>query len=301
MVVVTDAWSLYATMFEDALERERYAPQTIRTYRIAVGQLGAFLRARGMPHDPTLVTREHLTEWLRHLHTTLAAQTVLQRYRSVSRLFAFLVAEDEIAESPMAKMKPPRVPERLVPVIGDDALGALFRAVSGTDFESRRDRAILSLFVDCGPRIAELAGLRLDDLDLEGRELVVTGKGSRARRVRFVRETRTDVQRYLLQRARHPDAELPWLWLGRQGRLTASGVYRMVVRRAEQAGIGRVHPHQFRHSAAHGYLSSGGNEGDLMELMGWKSRAMVSRYAKSTAGQRSRDAHDLYSPRKRVR
>lgn len=47
----------------------------------------------------------------------LAAQTALQRFRSVSRLFAWMVDTDEIRESPIARMKPPRVPEEIVPVI----------------------------------------------------------------------------------------------------------------------------------------------------------------------------------------
>jgi integrase len=65
----------------------------------------------------------------------------------------------------------------------------------------------------------------------------------------------------------------------------------MLDRRAEKAGVGHVHPHQFRHTAAHRWLAEGGGEGDLMMLMGWKSRQMVSRYDASAAAERARDAH----------
>ncbi|HLF71941.1 MAG TPA: tyrosine-type recombinase/integrase [Dehalococcoidia bacterium] len=303
-----DTWTVYQMLFTDHLEAVNAAPRTLETYGLAIEQLGAFLRAQGMPLDPTRVTREHLEEWLRYLMRPAAdggkgvsATTANQRYRSISRFFGWLVETDEIAATPMLKMHPPKVPERLVPVIGDDDLARLFKGVAGTDFESRRDKAIISLFVDCGLRIGEMAGINLDHLDLDERDVVVTGKGRRPRRIRFVRETRSDIQRYLLKRVDHPHAEDSALWIGKRGRLTVSGIYRMVVRRCQDAGLAPVHPHMFRHTFAHQYLRAGGNEGDLMKVTGWTSREMVTRYGASAAASRAADAHDTFSPRKLVK
>jgi site-specific recombinase XerC len=303
--VQRDTWSVYQMMFGDHLEAENAAPRTIQTYTLAVTQLGAFLRTQGMPADPTRVTREHLTEWLRYLQRPRAeggqgvsAQTALQRYRSVARFFTWLVETDEIRESPLAKMRPPRVPPKLVPVVRPEDLKKLLKAVGGAAFEARRDKAIISLFIDTGLRISEMAGIDLDDLDLEDRELVVLGKGRRSRRVRIVKETRADIQRYLLRRQQHPYADEPALWLGKRGRMTPSGIYQMVQRRCEQAGIAAIHPHQFRHTFAHEYLKAGGAEGDLMRAVGWGSRQMVDRYGASAAAERALDAHDQFSPRR---
>jgi site-specific recombinase XerD len=99
--------------------------------------------------------------------------------------------------------------------------------------------------------------------------LLVLGKGRRERTLPFGRKAGEALDRYL--RARHKDAELPWLWLGKKGRLTEWGLVMMLHRRGAQAGLPGLHPHQFRHTFAHQWLAQGGTETDLMRIAGWKS------------------------------
>jgi len=62
-------------------------------------------------------------------------------------------------------MKPPTVPESPVPVLGDDEMRRLLGACDGRGYEERRDAAIIRVFLDCGPRLAELTSLKVDDVD----------------------------------------------------------------------------------------------------------------------------------------
>jgi integrase len=84
------------------------------------------------------------------------------------------------------------------------------------------------------------------------------------------------------------------LWLGTGGRepLTRDGIYQIVRRRRDQAGV-HAPPHRFRHHFSHNWLANGGAEGDLMELNGWASPQMLQRYGGSARGARARRHYDL--------
>jgi integrase len=73
--------------------------------------------------------------------------------------------------------------------------------------------------------------------------------------------------------------------------MTDNGIRQMLRRRAKQCGLDHLHPHMFRHTFAHRWLSEGGQEQDLMRLAGWRSREMLARYGASAADQRAREAH----------
>ncbi|MEO6349962.1 MAG: tyrosine-type recombinase/integrase, partial [Candidatus Limnocylindrales bacterium] len=61
--------------------------------------------------------------------------------------------------------------------------------------------------------------------------------------------------------------------------------------RGEQAGLPGLHPHQLRHTFASSWLAAGEGENALMQLAGWRSRAMVDRYGAKVAADQAMAAH----------
>jgi site-specific recombinase XerD len=187
-------------------------------------------------------TRADLEAFLGDLLRRRAPATAATRYKVLRILYRWLEEEEEIEANPMARMKPPIIPEQPVPVVPEDGLRRLLAVCAGKDFEARRDTAIITLLLDTGARSGELAGLMLSDVDFDPDVLLVLGKGRRERALPFGRTAALALDRYLRARVRHPQAHLDWLWLGKKGGLTASGLAQMLERRGNQAGLPGLHP-----------------------------------------------------------
>ena len=281
------------------LRARNLSPKTVEIYLGASRTLAGWLVAQGVTSWGQ-ARKADIERWIGGLLDARSAGYASNQYRAVQQLFKWLAAEEEISTNPMATMSPPKVEEKLIPILADDQLKALFATCKGKDYVDRRDLAILRVFAATGIRLAEMAGLRYvesdpdrTDIDLDARLARVMGKGRRERLVRFDAGTSVALDRWLRSRATSKWAHRPELWLAEKNRgpLTRTGIYQMVVRRGEQIALD-INPHMFRHTLGHRYLTRGGAEGDLMELAGWRSPQMVRRYGSSAKSERARTAYD---------
>lgn len=286
-----DSWQL-------ALEADGYAVNSVRSYTRAVASFAEWLTTNHPDVAPGEARREHVRAWVVHTRDTTSSGTARSHFAGLRHFCRWMLAEGEAEVDATEGIKTPAPNDPQTPLLKHDDIRALLADCSGRDFVSRRDAAVIYAFADGGLRLAECTGLTVDDVDVRERMLFVLGKGTnrsgpRRRAVPLGVKATQALDRYLRERRRHPQAALTGLWLGDRGRgvVSADGIDRMLQRRAARAGIGHIHPHQFRHTWADAFRAAGGSEGDLMTLGGWRNRAMLDRYGKTNAEGRAKEAY----------
>lgn len=284
------------SLWRDHLGARNLSPTTIKNYLGAGEVFAAFLERNDFPTAVEEITPRTVEAFIRHELERGSASSAATRYRALQQLFRYLLADAVISKDPMAGMTPPKLEEKQVETITDDDLRKLFKVMAGQGFEDRRDTAICRILLSTGCRVGELVGMMVDAVDFQLREIRVMGKGRKERNLPLSPKANAALVRYWRERTRRRDADSPALWLGVRGPMTESGIAQLLRRRARQAKIANIHPHQFRHTFSHQFLSNGGNEHDLAKLNGWKSLQMVGRYAETRAVDRAKQAHRRLAP-----
>jgi integrase/recombinase XerC len=234
---------------------------------------------------------------------TRSASTALNKHKALQQFFKWLVTEEEIDRSPMDRVRQPKTPKYLVPVLRtEDTKRVLDTCRGATSFAELRDLAIVRVLANTGARLSEVAGLSIRDVDLERDVVTFRGKGSKDRQVRLGPKTARALSRYLRARAKHRGANRGELWLAVRGSeaISANAVKLMLQRRGGQAGVSNLHAHRWRHTFAHEWKLAGADTGDLMLLLGWTSDDMPRHYGASAAAQRAQETQQRLGIGERV-
>ena len=239
----------------------------------------------------------------------LAPATVKRATVAVRSLHRYLAVEGVVEGDPGADVETPRTPAGLPKALTEAQVASLIDAIGASDPRDLRDRAALEVLYGTGLRIAELVGLSLADVDLDGGLLRAFGKGRKERIVPLGRAARHALEEWYdrgrprlapEQWARRSDAEAVFL-NRRGGRLTRQGAWLVVKQRAAAVGLADVvWPHVLRHSCATHMLDRGADIRAVQELLGHASITTTQVYTQVST-ERLRAVYDAAHPRARRR
>jgi integrase/recombinase XerD len=273
-----------AEAYLDHLAVERgLAGNTLAAYRRDLRRYVGFLAALGRT-DVADVSVQDVRDFVVALRTgqdgaaALAASSTARVVAAVHGWHRFTALEGWADQDVAAAVKPPARPRRLPKALSVEDVVALLGAAGDEGPVGLRDRALLELLYSTGARISEAVGLDVDDLDLDGAQVLLRGKGSKERVVPVGSFARDAVAAYLV-RARPALAArgrgTPALFLNSLGRRLSrqSGwaVLRSAAQRAQIPGAREVSPHTLRHSFATHLLAGGADVRVVQELLGHAS------------------------------
>jgi integrase/recombinase XerC/integrase/recombinase XerD len=298
-------WLRALALLDEDLRRTNAAPRTRRAYGVDTLQFACFADKHGL--DPASVGVRDVRRYIAGLsEQRLAATTTARKLAAIRALFRTLREHGHIQQSPADLLTTPRrgsylprvlkAPEvaRLLDSIPSDGEGALGGPLN------MRDRALFELAYACGLRAEEIVSLDVTDIDHDGEQLRVEGKGSKTRFVPVGEVAMSTVRRYL-DRSRPAligEDNPPALFLSRSGRrLGTSDIRRRLRAWTTRAGIpADVSPHALRHSFATHLLDGGADLRAIQELLGHSSISTTQVYTRVESA-RLRSAYARSHPR----
>jgi integrase/recombinase XerD len=146
---------------------------------------------------------------------------------------------------------------------------ALFASCDRRGPTGRRDFAVLTMLARLGLRAGEVAALRLDDIDWRTGTIVVRGKGDHVEQLPLPNDVGDAVVGYL-RRGRPVTAMDRTVFVRVKAphrALTSGGVTGIVAAAAHRAGLGRIHAHRLRHTAAMQLLRAGAPLPEIGQLL----------------------------------
>lgn len=216
-----------------------------------------------------------------------ARRTIARRISALRSFYKFLVRENILDTSPLAKVRSPKLEKKLPGFLDEVEIDELL-ALPDSKPLGRRDQAVLELLYATGCRVSELVGLTLERLDLSNRFVILLGKGNKERLVPLGNTCCAALAAYypfrleLMQKYRAEQHDQVFV-NSRGGPLTDRSVRRILDKYISQLALRKqVSPHTIRHTFATHLLSHGADLRAVQELLGHANLSTTQIYTHVT-------------------
>lgn len=295
-----------AQFLEHGQSVRNLSDRTLRAYQSDLAQFHVH-----MTDTPAAeITPDHLETYLDKLGGGPYRDTSIRRKVAALKVFfRFLEEQGVVPESPARKLRIKKPVENRVPtVLSNREVRALLAAPKeqveelmvhrdhsagsrNRYFCAVRDNVILELLFSTGIRIGELVALNVSDVDVERKQIQITGRATRGRAVTLSSETLPVAMVQYLELRSERNLSTPALFVGRSGtRLTIYSIENIFKKHVRLAEIKRhVTPHALRHTMAAHLVSAGTDIREVQEILGHASILSTQVYTRLPIQKRSRN------------
>lgn len=224
--------------------------------------------------------------------------TRARRVIAIRRFFAYLTDNlGVLPTNPMKNLDTPKIKKSLPKYLTLDEANKLLSVINGKNRE--RDYAMITLFLNCGMRLAELVSMDYNDIKSDG-TLVITGKGNKERTIYLNQACIDAISEYMKVRPNDGIKDRALFLSGRNQRINPRTVEITVKKYLELAGLGGrgLSVHKLRHTAAT-LMYQHGNVDVLVlkEILGHENLSTTEIYThiQNDASKQAIDANPLSS------
>lgn len=282
----------YAERYLEYIRVEkRYSLRTIEIYRTAIDEYYAFCNKVDDESELTLLNYRNIRGFVAsNLENGISSRTMNLKLSAISSFCTYLLKAGLISSNPAKQVRRPKQEKRLPDFFTTDAIQSYFSELpESVDFIAIRDRMVVILLYSTGIRRAELASLKIGDIDFSRAVLKVTGKGDKMREVPLTTELMVILKRYLSDfRENYPVNDENYLFLTDSGQhFYLSFVNKVVGKELNKFPEfkGKKSPHKLRHSIATHLLNNGADLNSIKEILGHSSLAATQVYTHNSFEQ----------------
>jgi integrase/recombinase XerC len=270
---------------------KRYSPHTVSAYQSDLGQFIHFLNhpEQTVSH-PSEITYQHIRGWMVYLMEDVTARSVNRKIATLRKYFKFLMREGVIASNPASKVQSPRIKKQLPVVVEDEKLNAMLNSgeVFTDDFAGTRDKLVIEILFGTGIRLAELVGLREDDVNLFEGTIKVLGKRNKERIIPINHELSESLKDYIeLKKSENFDNNSLTLIVTNKGAEAYPKFIYLIVQRylSHISTQDKKSPHVLRHTFATSLLNRGADLNAIKELLGHANLSATQVYTHNSVAR----------------